>query len=147
MFEFAHPALLLLMFLVPPLAWHALRRPRGALRFSGTGPLAGLPPGRGRRARWGGVLFRAAALLLLVAALAGPRWPDRRTRVPTEGIAIQMLVDVSGSMAERDFTWDRRPIGRLEAVKRAFHLFVAGGEGPEGERLDGRPNDLVGLVT
>ena len=78
----------------------------GALRYPATGALAGLPAGRGRWARYGGAGLRGLALLLLVVALAGPRWPDRRTRIDTEGIAIQMVVDVSGSMAEPDFDWD-----------------------------------------
>jgi Ca-activated chloride channel family protein len=80
-------------------------------------------------------------------ALAGPRWPDLRTRVATEGIAILMVVDVSGSMNERDFRWQGEPLTRLEAVKRAFRLFVDGGELPGDERLEGRPNDLVGLIV
>jgi Ca-activated chloride channel family protein len=91
--------------------------------------------------------MRAVGLLLLIVALAGPRWPDLRTRVSTEGIAIAMVVDVSGSMAELDFEWHQERISRLEAVKRVFGLFVAGGEGPDGEHLEGRPDDLMGLVT
>jgi Ca-activated chloride channel family protein len=83
----------------------------------------------------------------LVLALAGPRWPDLRTRIDTEGIALVMAVDVSGSMAERDFDWDGEPVSRLEAVKKVFRLFVTGGRGADGARFEGRPTDLVGLVT
>ena len=50
--------------------------------------------------------MRGAMLVALIIALAGPRWPDLRTRIATEGIAIEMLVDVSGSMAEPDFQWE-----------------------------------------
>jgi Ca-activated chloride channel family protein len=147
MIEFAHPAFLFLLLGVPLVIRWWLRRRRGALRFSATGAFAALPPGRSHVARWGGAALQGAALVLLVGALAGPRWPDVHTRIATEGIAIQMIVDVSGSMAEPDFDWDGKPISRLEAAKRAFHLFVAGGEGPKGEVLEGRPNDLIGLVT
>src|SRR3982750_3677398 len=122
MFHFANPRLLLLALAVPPLVWWWLRQRRGALR--------------------------AAALVLLVGALAGPRWPDLRTRIATEGIAVVMLVDVSGSMAERDFDWAGEPITRLDAVKKVFRLFVAGGAaGPGGPPFEGRPTDLIGLVT
>lgn len=152
--QFANPAFLWLMLLVPPLLWWMLRRRRSALRHPGVGELMGLPPGRARRARWGPAVLRSLALLLLALAAAGPRWPDLRTRIETEGIAILMLVDVSGSMAERDFDWHGEPIARLEAVKKVFQLFVAGGDGAEaaGDGTDlsnfrGRPTDQIGLVT
>jgi Ca-activated chloride channel family protein len=147
MLHFAHPWLLLLLLGVPPLIWWWLRRRGSALRFPTVGFLTGLPVGRGKAARWGGAGMRAAALTALALAAAGPRWPDLRSRIETEGIAIAMIVDASGSMAETDFEWQGQRISRLEAVKRAFGLFVAGGEGPDGSHLDGRPNDLIGVVT
>jgi Ca-activated chloride channel family protein len=154
MFHFANPAFLLLALAVPPLLWWWLRQRRNALRHPAADLLAGLPRGRAGAARWGGAALRALALLLLAAALAGPRWPDLRTRIDTEGIALVMVVDVSGSMAERDFDWNGEPVGRLEAVKRVFRLFVAGGAGPgdsaagpEAAAFEGRTTDLVGLVT
>ncbi len=145
--HFAHPLWLLLAWLVPPLMWRWYRQGRTALRFSDVRPLRALPGGRSRAAQWGGLLLRGLALLLIIVALAGPRWPDPGTRIPTEGIAIVLAVDVSGSMAERDFTWRNEPITRLEAVKRALRLFVEGGKGIDNEHLEGRKNDLLGLVV
>jgi Ca-activated chloride channel family protein len=147
MFEFANPTWLFLLLAVPLLTWWWLRRQRGALRYPDTGWLTTLPGGRGRWVHWIGATGRAAALALIVVALAGPRWPDLRTRIPTEGIAISMLVDVSGSMAEPDFDWQGEPISRLDAVKRVFRLFVQGGVGPDGEKLEGRATDQIALVT
>jgi Ca-activated chloride channel family protein len=147
MVEFANPLVLLLLPAVPLLVWWWLRRPRGTLRYSDTGSLTTLPEGRRRIVRWGGAGLRAAGLVLLIAALAEPRWPDVHSRIETEGIGIQMLVDVSGSMAELDFDWDGKPVSRLEAAKRALRLFVAGGAGPDGQLLEGRPGDLIGLIT
>jgi Ca-activated chloride channel family protein len=152
-FQLAHPLVLLLLLAVPPLVWWWLRLGRAALRYPSTTALGRLPSGRSLLARRGGATLRGVGLAMLIVGLAGPRWPDPGTRIPTEGIAIGILVDVSGSMAEEDFTWKDpatgRPeeISRLEAVKRAFHLFVAGGDGPDGERLPGRDNDLIALVT
>jgi Ca-activated chloride channel family protein len=147
MIQFAHPWLLLLLPLVPVLVWRWLRHRHGALRFPDTAVFAGLPAGRSRVARRWGAGLRAAALVLLVLALAGPRFGDWRTRIPTEGVAVAVVLDVSGSMATPDFDWDGRPVSRLEAAKRALQLFVSGGDGPGGRHLEGRPNDLVGLVT
>jgi Ca-activated chloride channel family protein len=152
--QFANPGYLWLMLLVPSLLWWWLRRRRNALRHPAVGVLAGLPVGKSRAARWGPGILRSLALLAIILALAGPRWPDLHTRIETEGIAIVMLVDVSGSMAERDFDWRGESISRLEAVKKVFHLFVSGGAGPEGtgdgtdlSSFQGRPTDLIGLVT
>lgn len=147
MLHFAQPWFLLLLPAMPLIVWLWLRQRRGALRFPHTGLFAGLPLGRSRAAqRWGAGL-RGMALVLLVVALAGPRFADWRTRIPTEGVAVEIVLDVSGSMGTRDFRWQGRPISRLEAAKLAFRLFVAGGHTPNGIHLDGRPNDLVGLVT
>jgi Ca-activated chloride channel family protein len=147
MFGFAHPGWLFLALAVVPLMWWWLRQRRAALRFPDTGFLTGLPRGRRRWAVWLSAFLRSAALLLLVLALAGPRWADARQRLSTEGIAIEILVDVSGSMAEEDFEWDKKRISRLNAVKKVFELFVKGGRAPGGERLEGRPNDLIGVVA
>jgi Ca-activated chloride channel family protein len=161
----ANPGYLWLTLIVPPLLWWWLRRRRNALRHPVTRMLPAMPGGRARLARWGPGVLRSLALLFIVIALAGPRWPDLRTRIETEGIAIVMLVDVSGSMAERDFDWHGEPIARLQAAKNAFRLFVSGGDGPpplsppvpEGDKggadaadtsnFQGRPTDLIGLVT
>lgn len=147
MFHFANPWCLLLLLLVPLLVarWRRLRR--GALTYSNTGFFSGLPQGRGRRALVGGTWLRALGLTAIVIALAGPRLADWHTRVPTSGIAIGVVLDVSGSMAKPDFLWNDESISRLEAAKRSLRLFVEGGAGPDDVSLDGRPTDLVSLVT
>jgi Ca-activated chloride channel family protein len=147
--DFASPALLLLALAVPPLIWSWFQRRGPALRYPGAAALAVLPAGRARVARGAGAALRGLALLLIIVALAGPRTPDLRTRIDTEGVAIFIAVDVSGSMAERDFDWHGQPVSRLEAVKNVFHLFVEGGPAPgsEGKTFDGWPTDLIGLVT
>lgn len=143
---FSKPWLLLLLLLVPALVWHWRRRTWGQLRFS-SAKLRELPAGRGPRAILLGQGLRAGALMLLIIALAGPRWPDAGSRIATHGIAIAMVVDVSGSMANPDYRWQGQPISRLDAVKHAFRLMVEGGTGPGGEQLPGRPDDLIELIA
>jgi Ca-activated chloride channel family protein len=145
--HFNQPAWLLLLLVVPPLLWRWRRWGRAALRFSDTGLLADLPKGRSVRALRGGLWLRGIGLASLAVALAGPRWPDSGTRLPTEGIAIAIVVDVSASMSDRDFLWQNQLMSRLEGVKKVFRLFVAGGEGPAGEKLLPRSHDLISLVT
>jgi Ca-activated chloride channel family protein len=141
-----NPWWLLLALLVPPLVWWMVHQPRTALKFSATTGLAALPGGRRTSALWGAAVLRGLGLLLLVVALAGPRWPDERTRVATEGIALMMVVDVSGSMAEPDFVWQGERVTRLDAVKKVFRLFVEGGQAG-GQTFEGRLQDHVALVA
>jgi Ca-activated chloride channel family protein len=152
--HFANPVVLCLLLFLPFFSWRWLRKRGAALRHPALGDLAKVPPGRAKLARWGPLILRSFALASLIAALAGPRWPDLHTRIETEGIALMMLVDVSGSMAERDFDWNGEAITRLDAVKKVFQLFVAGGEkfedglsGIDLAQFQGRPTDRVGLVT
>src|SRR5262249_55396283 len=100
MLELTHPWLLLIFLAIPPMVWLWQRRRGNALRFPVGETLAQLPAGNDRRRRWIGSALAALGLGSLVMALAGPRWPDLRTRIPAQGISIAMVVDVSGSMAE-----------------------------------------------
>jgi Ca-activated chloride channel family protein len=147
MFHLEEPRYLWLLLLLPLLLWRWLAQRRAALRHPTADLLARFPQGRGRLAFWTGTGLRVVALLCMIAALARPRWPDLKTRMVTEGIAIVMVVDVSGSMATRDFEGPDAPTSRLQAVKDVFRLFVEGGETAGGHRLEGRPTDLVGLVV
>jgi Ca-activated chloride channel homolog len=151
--EFTNPAFLFLLLLTPPLFVWWLRRQRASLRFSDTRSFAGLPVGRARRSRVVTALLRSIALISVIAALAGPRLPDLKTRIPTESVAIMIVMDASGSMEQESFVWQdgRPPISRREAANRAFRLFVAGGDAPDGAHFDGRSTergvDAIGLVV
>src|SRR5262245_26921963 len=107
---FALPWLLVLLPLAPVAAYAWLRRRRTALRFGQVGLAPRLPAGRSHQARLGGAILRGAGIAAVIVALAGPRWPDPGTRLPAEGIAVVMVLDVSGSMAEREFLWTGEPI-------------------------------------
>jgi Ca-activated chloride channel homolog len=149
--EFAEPWFLLLLPIPVALWWWRRRSKRAALRYPGVALLEGIP--RARVPRFAGEGLRLLAVLCAVLALAGPRTPDLKTRLPVEGIAIVFLLDTSGSMEETTFDWDSgaTKISRREAAKRAFRLFVAGGDGPDGTHFDGRSTergtDAIGLVT
>jgi Ca-activated chloride channel family protein len=146
--RFSNPEFLWLAPLALVVAWWWARRSRPALRFSDTSLFGGPRGGRAWRAVWGGAALRGLACLALVVACAGPRRPDERTRLPAEAIAIVMAMDVSGSM-NTDVAWaaGQPPVSRLEAARRAFKLFVFGGEAPDGTKFDPRPSDQIGLVT
>jgi Ca-activated chloride channel family protein len=149
---FANPWYLFLLLALPLVAWWQLRRRRASVPHPSLTLFSGLPVGRARLARYGGLALRLLALALLVLAIAGPRLPDLRTPIKPEGVAVMMVVDVSRSMDEPDFEWGDRPMTRLEAVKKVFRLFIEGSSGEElGDggtaRFGGRETDLVGLVA
>jgi Ca-activated chloride channel family protein len=142
-----HSWALLLFLLLPWLAWRHLHSSRGAWQFSDSRLLPEQRGGRTWWARRGGPGLRLLGLGLAITALAGPRWPDPNVRIPTEGISIAMVVDVSVSMSEEDFVQGKTKTSRLQGVKELFRLFVAGGESTDGTILSGRPQDLIALVT
>ncbi len=96
------------------------------------------------RARLRGLplLLRLAALALLIVALARPQSVLSHTESSSEGIAIQLVLDRSISM-DNAGTFDGQEISRLEASKRVLAEFVAGNDAG----LEGRPNDLIGLIA
>ncbi len=87
--------------------------------------------------------LRLAALTLLIIALTRPQTSDAREKRHTQGIAIQLVIDNSYSMRNKDYDLGDHSISRLDAVKHAVRLFVAGGD----HGLEGRPNDRIGIIT
>jgi Ca-activated chloride channel family protein len=142
-----HPLVLLLLLPLPVLAWWQLRQRKRAVEFPADALMRGLPTGRAAFVRTTSTLARILALALLIIALAGPRWPDEGSRIPTEGMSIALVVDVSQSMTDKDFLWQGQPTSRLQAAKEIFKLFVQGGTGPGGQQFSGRDNDLLSLVA
>jgi Ca-activated chloride channel homolog len=138
--ELRQPWLLLTALAAVPVYFWA-RRPPGRLRFSS---LALLPSRRSWRARFAFVpaLLLAFAIVALGVALAGPRTGERAGRIRKDGIAIMMVVDVSGSMRALDLSDGTRERTRLAAAIEVFTEFVTG----KGD-LPGRPNDAIGLVS
>ncbi len=137
-------AWLCLAFLVlTPVATYFAHRPRRrpTVRFSSFRLLPDRSASFAARFRFLPAALRAMALLALLLALARPQaggeYHDTR-----EGIAIQMLMDVSGSMAEQDFVLEGRPARRIDAVKTVFKDFVLGTKS-----LRGRENDLIGMTA
>jgi Ca-activated chloride channel family protein len=138
--EFREPWFLLLALAALPVLWSARRR-GGTLLFSSVALLPRHTGSLRSRLAFLPELALALATLGLAVAMAGPRVGDRRHRVEREGIAIMMVVDVSGSMRALDLGLEERRT-RLDVVKTVFEEFVLG----KGD-LPGRPSDTIGLVS
>ncbi|MBI5366629.1 MAG: VWA domain-containing protein [Planctomycetes bacterium] len=147
-FRFADPLwLLLLLPLLAAARWAVARDRRRAVLYSSASLLRDLPDTPALRVRRALPWVRHAGLALLVLALARPQEGRADFRLRTEGIAIEMCIDRSGSMQALDFELAGKRADRLEVVKRVFRDFVAGSATGLVKRLPGRPDDLIGLVA
>jgi Ca-activated chloride channel family protein len=134
---FAHPYFLLLLLLLPLLAWLKGRRGRlPAFLYSSVRLLAGLT--NARRSRAGAFLaaLRWLALVLFIVALAQPRLTKSQTTVKASGIDIVAALDLSGSMISEDFVVHGERVNRFNMARSVLKGFI-----------DKRPNDRIGLVV
>ncbi|UCG34305.1 MAG: VWA domain-containing protein [Phycisphaerales bacterium] len=137
------PLFLIALVILVPMIWHTMRsRYHSRLAFSSTRHAEAAPTSWITRLRMLPAVLRWLAVAALCVGLARPQKGDEQTRVFAEGIAIQMVVDISSSMETLDFEFDGKPANRLEAVKRVFRNFVRGTD-----ELSGRDDDLIGMVT
>ncbi len=138
---FGSPLAFLLLLLLPVLLLRQRSKRRDAVRFSSTD----LPRASGSslRARLRNLPFflRLLVLLLLIFALARPQQGLEKIQDISKGIAIEMVVDRSSSMGS-EFAYQGSNMTRLDAVKKIFAGFVLG----NGSSLQGRPDDLIGMV-
>ncbi len=136
MLTFERPFLLPLLVLAPLCVllgprWRALHfGPRFPIATAGHAPFSGTPLVRRAGRRIGQCLF-ALGLSLVALAAAGPTLVGHRMLYLTRGNEILFAVDVSPSMAARDFAPTR-----LDAAKAII-----------GEFLNSRRNETVGLVA
>ena len=135
----------LLLLLLLPLLWYLWLRPtrRPVIRFTSLAAVKSAGGGGRRKLRHLLPILRTAALFCLIVAAARPQRPDESSTLYAEGIAIQMVVDTSGSMRDYDLAPRGQNMTRLDVVKDVFRKFVAGDGRSD---LPGRPNDLVGMI-
>ena len=134
---FARPWLLLLLLLIPLLAWLRGRfGPRAAVFFSATAPFRAIGKSSASRA---GQILRALiwlALAAFIVAIARPQLGKSLTQVEASGIDIMLVLDVSNSMLAKDFTIGGEEATRLDAVREVTRKFI-----------EARPNDRLGMIA
>ena len=87
-------------------------------------------------------MLQFAAAAATIFALARPQAEVVESSPERDGIAIEMLVDISSSMDMRmDYRGEEST--RLEVAKEVLEQFVAG----DGGELPGRDDDLIGIIT
>ncbi len=140
---FHSPWWFLALLLLPWASWRLFsRRRHSSIRFSSTAIADQIAPTLRQRLIWVPKVLTIATLLLLILGLAQPREGREQTSMDSEGIAVEMIVDRSGSMRAMDFKIDGQPVDRLTAVKNVAAKFLLGDD-----NLNGRLSDLVGLIS
>jgi Ca-activated chloride channel family protein len=131
------------LLLIPLLLWLVRGRlRRTSLLVSSLGLWSDVDAGRARYL-WIPVFLRRMTLVLLLLALARPQAGSTYSMNVSEGIAIQLLVDVSSSMDMNVRDLDGQSRSRMEVAKEMVKKFIAG----DGNTLQGRSEDLLGLIT
>ena len=141
--NFLNPAAFYLLIVIPFLIlWQRKKRRNEAIDYSSL-TLFG-QNGRTWRQKllFLPLLLFHLALICLIFALARPQIEITSERQHRQGIAIQVLIDVSTSM-DMYIRYKDENVTRMEVAKKVVEEFVAG----DGEGLKGRPDDLIGIVT
>lgn len=115
---------------------------RTSLKVSSVGLWSDADAGRARYL-WIPVCLRRLALVLLLVALARPQAGSTYDLEVSEGIAIQLLVDVSSSMDMNVRDLEGKSRSRMDVAKEMVERFIVG----DGDTLNGRGEDLLGLIT
>ncbi|MCP4694428.1 MAG: VWA domain-containing protein [Desulfobacterales bacterium] len=175
-------ALTVMLIMVPTMLWFHYRKGKTArVRFSSLKNIKAARPGLKVRLRSLPVWLRVLGVCLLLTAFAHPYqekelFPEKdqelgrvekkgkkkeerkKIQVPTEGIAIQLLIDRSGSMGIHRSQWGNRVnyirfekalMSKLDAVKIVSRRFIQGTEKTRKKDsiFTGRGNDMIGLFT
>ncbi len=138
--SFAYPWVLLL---IPILLWLLKRqRKRASIPVPSVNLWANQAPGKARFL-WIPVTLRCVSIIWILIAIARPQIESTYSLEVIDGIAIQMLVDVSSSMDMSIKDQEGQSTSRIEVAKKLVEHFIAG----DGDQLKGRPHDLIGLIT
>ena len=141
MFQFAQPYAFLLLLPAGVAIWFLYRRRvQKGLLFSATARISAEKSSWRVRAATALPILYILGLFLAIVALARPRTVFSISTHNAEVIAIEMVVDTSGSMQALDLTKGKVTQSnhqtRLHVVKETFANFI-----------QKRPDDLIGLVT
>mgnify|MGYP000008304587 FL=1 len=146
MIDFAYPWLLLLLLLVPLIAYYCVfRQKQPSVTVSTVEPFATV---RAVRRPGFPLSCMLLALCVLIVALARPRAGNEKFLIRSQGIDIVLAIDLSGSMASfdvpRNITSGRDLVNAIEGGQLKNRLEVAKEE--IAKFIAERPNDRIGLI-
>jgi len=135
--RFAQPWFLLLLLLLPLLAWLKGRRGgQPAFLYSSVSLVRGISGVTRSHAGRFLLNLRWLAMALLIVGLARPQQGQGERTIKASGVDIVVALDLSGSMRAEDFVLDNKRVNRLAVAKDVLQRFIRK-----------RVNDRIGLVA
>ena len=135
--SFAQPWFLLLLALLPLLAWwRGKRGQQAAFLYSSVQLVKSVANLRRSRAGQFLAAIRWLTLGLFIVGLARPQLIESEASVKASGVDIVVALDLSGSMESEDFELRGERVNRLVIAKDVLKKFI-----------DRRPSDRIGLVA
>ena len=141
--DFASPWMLLLLLLLPLMAWWSWRQKgTAAVTFSSLRHIRNTPGSWRLKLRPLLGLLRWLCVAFLIIGLARPRKSTVIEEISSEGVAIEIVLDLSYSMSAIMQEHGEK-FSRMDAAKQILMEFIQGNK----KDLKGRNSDLVGLIT
>jgi hypothetical protein len=148
---FLHDPVFLLLLPVLAIPWFDFNKNAKPFPFPGCYLLQDAP-NKITRMGWLSRTSFGACLLFLILGLAQPSKIIKDSSVKIEGLAVEFVLDISGSMSENLILEQGQPISRLNLAKENIHYFLQG-KSPNfstnsfKQNYEGRAGDFIGLVA
>jgi Ca-activated chloride channel family protein len=148
---FLHNPVFLILLPVLVIPWFNFSKNARAMPFPGCSLFQNAPLTKTKTKRVSEISL-TLCLFFLILGLAQPSKISNRSPVKIEGLAVELVLDISGSMAESLTSESGQVISRLSLAKENIRTFLQGNNSKDHpnslkHNYEGRAGDFIGLVA
>ncbi|MEY4789316.1 MAG: hypothetical protein RLZ61_1534 [Planctomycetota bacterium] len=148
---FLHNPVFLILLPVMVIPWFNFSKNARAMPFPGCSLFQNAPLTKTKKKRVSEISL-TLCLFFLILGLAQPSKISNRSPVKIEGLAVELVLDISGSMAESLTSESGQVISRLSLAKENIRTFLQGNNSKDHpnslkHNYEGRAGDFIGLVA
>ncbi|MEI6770841.1 MAG: VWA domain-containing protein [Planctomycetota bacterium] len=148
---FLHNPVFLILLPVLVIPWLNFSKNARAMPFPGCSLLQNAPLPKTKTKRVSEISL-SLCLFFLILGLAQPSKIIKNSSVKIEGLAVEFVLDISGSMAESLTLESGQAISRLSLAKENIRTFLQGNNSKDHpnsfkRNYEGRAGDFIGLVA
>ena len=148
---FLHNPVFLILLPVLVIPWLKFSKNARALPFPGCSLFQNVPLTKTKTKRVSEISL-SLCLFFLILGLAQPSKIIKNSSVKIEGLAVEFVLDISGSMAESLTLESGQAISRLSLAKENIRSFLQGNNSKDHpnsfkRNYEGRAGDFIGLVA